>query len=141
MDIRKALLIFAGTLCVGLGVLGMFLPLLPTTVFLLLAAYCYSRSSEKFHNWLVNNRLCGSYIRNYKSGRGISVRQKVSTILTLWVSIGFSMWMLSGRFWLSLLMVAIALAVTTHLVMLKTYTAEIEPVAENSPLPSVENAS
>lgn len=141
MDIRKALLIFAGTLCVGLGVLGMFLPLLPTTVFLLLAAYCYSRSSEKFHNWLVNNRLCGSYIRNYKSGRGISVRQKVSTILTLWVSIGFSMWMLSGRFWLSLLMVAIALAVTMHLVMLKTYTAEIEPVAENSPLPSVENAS
>ena len=141
MDIRKALLIFAGTLCVGLGVLGMFLPLLPTTVFLLLAAYCYSRSSEKFHNWLVNNRLCGSYIRNYKSGRGISVRQKVSTILTLWLSIGFSMWMLSGRFWLSLLMVAIALAVTMHLVMLKTYTAEIEPVAENSPLPSVKNAS
>ena len=65
MDIRKALLIFAGTLCVGLGVLGMFLPLMPTTVFLLMAAYCYSKSSEKFHTWLLSNRLFGKYISNY----------------------------------------------------------------------------
>lgn len=120
MDIRKALLIFAGTLCVGLGVLGMFLPLLPTTVFLLLAAYCYSRSSEKFHNWLLNNRWCGSYIENYKSGKGISVRQKASTIATLWLSIGVSMWLVGG-FWIDLLLAAIALGVTIHLVMIKTY--------------------
>ena len=90
MDIRKAVLIFAGTVCVALGVLGMFLPLLPTTVFLLMAAYCYSRSSERFHDWLLNNRLCGSYIRNYKSGQGISMRQKVTTISILWVSISGS---------------------------------------------------
>ncbi len=123
MDIRKALLIFAGTLCVGLGVLGMFLPLLPTTVFLLLAAYCYSRSSERFHNWLLTNRWCGSYIKNYKSGKGISIRQKVSTIATLWLSIGFSMWLVGG-FWIDLLLIAIALGVTIHLVMLKTFRAE-----------------
>ena len=123
MDIRKALLIFAGTLCVGLGVLGMFLPLLPTTVFLLLAAYCYSRSSERFHNWLLTNRWCGSYIKNYKSGKGISIRQKVSTIATLWLSIGFSMWLVGGL-WIDLLLIAIALGVTIHLVMLKTFRAE-----------------
>ncbi len=138
MDIRKALLIFAGTLCVGLGVLGMFLPLMPTTVFLLLAAYCYSRSSEKFHNWLLNNRWCGSYIRNYKSGKGISLRQKISTIITLWASIGFSVWLLAGGFWLNLIMFAIALGVTTHLVMLKTYTPVIEPSPENTELSSAE---
>ena len=123
MDIRKALLIFAGTLCVGLGVLGMFLPLLPTTVFLLLAAYCYSRSSERFHNWLLTNRWCGSYIKNYKSGKGISIRQKVSTIATLWLSIGFSMWLVGGL-WIDLLLIAIALGVTIHFVMLKTFRAE-----------------
>lgn len=131
MDIRKALLIFAGTLCVGLGVLGMFLPLMPTTVFLLLAAYCYSHSSEKFHNWLLSNRWLGSYIKNYKGGKGISVRQKVSTIIMLWLSIGFSMWMVGG-FWINLLLAAIALGVTVHLVMIKTYRPESEPLAESA---------
>ncbi len=131
MDIRKAALIFVGTVCVALGVLGMFLPLLPTTVFLLMAAYCYSRSSERFHTWLLNNRLCGAYIRNYKSGNGISLRQKITTIAMLWASIGFSVWIIGGRLWISLLMFGIAFGVTLHLVLLKTYrepVAGIEPV-------------
>lgn len=136
MDIRKAFLIFAGTVCVGLGVLGMFLPLMPTTVFLLMAAYCYSKSSEKFHTWLLNNRLFGKYITNYKSGKGISLRQKASTIVTLWLSIGFSIWMLYGRFWLTLLMLAIAVGVTIHLVMIKTYEPETELVGEDAPIPA-----
>ena len=123
MDIRKAVLIFAGTVCVALGVLGMFLPLLPTTVFLLMAAYCYSRSSERFHTWLINNRILGSYIRNYKTGRGMSVRQKVTTFLVLWASIGFSMWMLSAL-WVNLLLGAIAIAVSVHILWIKTYRAE-----------------
>ncbi len=125
MDIRKAILIFTGTVCVALGVLGMFLPLMPTTVFLLLAAYCYSRSSDKFHNWLLTNRLCGKYISNYRSGRGITLRQKVSTILTLWASIGFSIWLVSGRFWLTLLLAAVAVGVTIHILWLKTYRPEV----------------
>jgi uncharacterized membrane protein YbaN (DUF454 family) len=132
MDIRKAVLIFAGTVCVALGVLGMFLPLLPTTVFLLMAAYCYSRSSERFHDWLLNNRLCGSYIRNYKSGQGISMRQKVTTLSILWVSISVSIWLLGGKFWVTLLLLAIAIGVTLHLVLLKTYRAETAPTTQAS---------
>jgi len=132
MDIRKAVLIFAGTVCVALGVLGMFLPLLPTTVFLLMAAYCYSRSSERFHDWLLNNRLCGSYIRNYKSGQGISMRQKVTTISILWVSIGVSIWLLGGKFWVTLLLLAIAIGVTLHLVLLKTYRPETSATTQAS---------
>ena len=132
MDVRKALLIFAGTVFVALGVLGMFLPLVPTTVFLLLAAYCYSHSSERFHNWLLNNRLCGAYIKNYKDGKGISLRQKVSTILFLWVSIGFSIWILAAGFWLNLLMIGIALGVSIHLIALKTYQPQSEPAGTQS---------
>ena len=132
MDIRKAILIFAGTVCVGLGVLGMFLPLLPTTVFLLMAAYCYSRSSERFHHWLLNNRWCGSYIRNYKSGQGISIRQKVTTILILWASISFSIWLLGAGFWSTLLLLAVAIGVTLHLVLLKTYRPETDPTTQAS---------
>ncbi|HEX6124295.1 MAG TPA: YbaN family protein [Pyrinomonadaceae bacterium] len=134
MEVRKALLIFLGTVCVGLGVLGMFLPLLPTTVFLLMAAYCYSRSSERFHTWLLNNRLCGKYITNYRSGRGISIRQKVTTIAILWASIGFSIWMVAGGFWVNLLLSAIAVGVTLHLVLLKTYRPEENPAVEPRPI-------
>ena len=124
MNIRKAFLIFIGTLFVALGVLGMILPLLPTTVFLLLAAYCYSHSSERFHDWLLNNPWCGEYIRNYKSGRGITVRQKASTIAMLWPSIGFSMWFVNGALWLNLLLFAIAAGVTFHLLRLRTFRTE-----------------
>lgn len=124
MDFRKAILIFAGTVFVGLGVLGVFLPLLPTTVFLLLAAYCYSRSSERFHNWLLNNRLLGKYIRNYRSGRGISIRQKATTLVFLWVSIGFSIWLLSAAFWWTIFLLAVAVGVTTHVLCIRTFRPE-----------------
>jgi uncharacterized protein len=119
-DIRKILLIFSGTVFVGLGVLGMFLPLVPTTVFLLLAAYCYSKSSERFHTWLLTNRWCGEYIRNYKERRGMTVRQKVSSISMLWASITLSMWLVAAKLWLVLLLAAIAIGVTTHLLWIKT---------------------
>ncbi|HRH95792.1 MAG: YbaN family protein [Pyrinomonadaceae bacterium] len=126
MDIRKAFLIFAGSVFVGLGVIGMFLPLVPTTVFLLLAAYCYSRSSERFHTWLLNNRWCGAYIKNYRDGRGMTARSKASTILILWASIGVSIWFVSGKFWVTLMLLAIAIGVTIHLLWLKTYHPEEE---------------
>ena len=125
MDVRKALLIFLGTVCVGLGVLGMFLPLMPTTVFLLLAAYCYSKSSDRFHTWLLNNRWLGKYITTYKSGQGITVRQKVTTLLTLWASIGFSIWFVGGKFWVTLILAAVAIGVTIHILWLKTFRPEL----------------
>ncbi|HTH38810.1 MAG TPA: YbaN family protein [Pyrinomonadaceae bacterium] len=126
MDIRKAILIFAGTLCVGLGVLGMFLPLMPTTVFLLMAAYCYSRSSDRFHNWLLGNRWFGSYIKNYQAKKGITLRQKVTTLITLWASIGLSIWLLGGSFWSTLILAAVAIGVTIHLLWIKTRRPETE---------------
>ena len=133
MDIRKAVLIFAGTVFVGLGVLGMFLPLVPTTVFLLLAAYCYSRSSERFHNWLLTNRWCGKYIKNYREGRGMTVGDKVRTILLLWASIGFSVWFVDGKLWLTLLLASIALGVTVHLLWIRTYRPEVAESSAEQP--------
>jgi len=125
MDIRKAVLIFAGTVFVGLGVIGMFLPLVPTTVFLLMAAYCYSRSSERFHGWLLTNRLFGKYISNYKAGLGISLRQKVITLSALWISISFSIWMLGGGFWSTIFLLVVAVGVTVHILWLKTFRPEV----------------
>jgi uncharacterized protein len=104
----------------------MFLPLMPTTVFLLMAAYCYSRSSDRFHTWLLTNRLFGKYISNYRSGKGISLRQKWTTTIVLWASIGFSIWMVGGGFWATLLLLAVAIGVTIHLFWLKTRQPETE---------------
>lgn len=130
MDVRKAVLIFLGTVCVALGVLGMFLPLMPTTVFLLAAAYCYSKSSVRFHNWLLTNKLCGKYISNYKAGRGMTVRSKVTSLLSLWLSIGLSIWLIGGKLWVSIMLAAIALGITVHILWIKTYSESSDPSQE-----------
>jgi uncharacterized membrane protein YbaN (DUF454 family) len=119
--LKKTLLIISGTVCVVLGVVGMFLPVLPTTPFLLLAAFCYARSSDRFYRWLTDNRWFGEYIRNYREGRGIPLKQKVITILLLWLTIGFSAWFAVSSWWMRLILLAVAVGVTIHLAMTRTY--------------------
>ena len=122
----RALLIILGTLCVALGVLGMFLPLLPTTPFLLLAAICYARSSERFYLWLMNNRWCGDYIRNYREGKGIPVKQKIFTLVLLWLTIGFTTVLVVSQWWLRVILLGIAVGVTIHLMKIKTYSQKTQ---------------
>ena len=122
----RILLLVIGTLCVVLGFLGMFLPLLPTTPFLLLAAICYARSSKRFYNWLMTNRWCGAYIRNYREGRGIPLKQKVLTILLLWLTIGYAAWFMISLWWVKLILLGIAVGVTIHLVRIKTFKPETQ---------------
>jgi len=117
----RAVLVACGTLCVALGVLGIFLPLMPTTVFLLLAAACYARSSDAFYQRLINHRYLGSYIRNHREGRGMKRRDKLVTLSLLWIGIGATMiWSVEAG-WLRLLLLAIAAGVTTHVVRLPSF--------------------
>jgi uncharacterized membrane protein YbaN (DUF454 family) len=115
----QGLLVTCGTLFVALGVLGIFVPLLPTTVFLLLAAACYARSSERFHQKLLNHRWLGAYIRNYRSGRGMSRREKNVTLALLWIGIGSTMIWSVSAWWLRALLLVIAVSVTVHVARLK----------------------
>ncbi len=119
--VKRTLLLILGTLGVALGVLGMFLPVLPTTPFLLLAAICYGRSSKRFYHWLTTNRWCGEYIRNYREGRGIPLKQKGLTILLLWLTIGSTVWLAVTLWWVRLILLGIAVGVTIHLLRIKTY--------------------
>jgi uncharacterized membrane protein YbaN (DUF454 family) len=116
--LKRQLLIVAGTLCVATGIIGIFVPILPTTPFLLLAAFCYLRSSSKFHRWLMNNRLFGSYIRSYTEGRGIPLRLKLFTIALLWATIGISIW-LAANLVVTIILPIIAAAVTTHIALIR----------------------
>jgi hypothetical protein len=119
-NLKRNLLIAAGTIFTVLGVLGMFLPVLPTTPFLLLAAACYARSSDRFYYWLLTNRWFGEYIRNYLTGRGIPLRQKAFTILMLWLTIGSTILFINMQWWVKAILFVIAAGVTIHIAMIKT---------------------
>ena len=130
--IWKALLIVCGTLCVALGVLGIFLPLMPTTVFLLLAAACYARSSERFYQRLVNHRLLGHYIRSSREGRGMRRRDKTITLVLLWASIGATtIWSVDAT-WLRVLLLGTAFGVTVHVAKLPAFRPAADPGPENA---------
>ena len=122
----RVLLVACGSLCVALGVLGIFLPLMPTTVFLLLAAACYARSSDRFYRRLLGHRLLGAYIRNSREGRGMRRRDKIVTLALLWLGIGASIVWTAESLWLRLVLLGIATAVTVHVAKIRAF----EPLAE-----------
>jgi hypothetical protein len=97
---------------------------------LLLAAFCYARSSNRFHHWLITNRWFGEYIRNYREGRGLPLKQKVLTILLLWLTIGYAAWFVVPPWWAKVILLGIAAGVTLHLIRTKTF----KPEARNSGL-------
>ena len=124
--VKKVILVSIGTLATAIGIIGIFIPILPTTPFLLLAAYLYSISSERFLHWLLTNRLCGSYIDNYRSGRGLPLKQKLLTIVVLWLTIGVSAIFFVEIWWVRLILLLVALGVTLHLLHIKTYKPELD---------------
>lgn len=127
-SVVRPLLIVAGTVAVILGIVGMFLPILPTTPFLLLAAACYARSSDRFLNWLLNNRYFGDYIRNYREGRGMPRSTKILTLTALWLTLGMSAALATTALWLRILLGLIGLAVTIHLLRMKTMELRADDV-------------
>jgi len=116
--LKRYLLIVLGTICLAIGIVGIFTPILPTTPFLLLAAACYLRSSPRFHRWLMNNRVFGSYIRNYTTGRGIPIKVKLFTITLLWVTIGISIWATANMI-VTAVLLCVAVGVTLHIVFIR----------------------
>jgi uncharacterized membrane protein YbaN (DUF454 family) len=116
----RVLLVVAGTLSLGLGIVGIFVPLLPTTPFLLLASACYLRGSERLHRWLLGQGRLGAYIRRYEEGQGIPLRGKVLAMLMMWPSIAFATTRVESP-QLKGLMVATALGVTAWIWHLPTW--------------------
>ena len=110
----------AGTAMVGLGVAGAVLPLIPTVPPLLLAAYCYSRGSQRFYERLISHRYFGKLIRDHQDGNGMSARAKKVTIAILWVSMGMSMLFFVSDAALRIVMLLIGTAVTVHILRMKT---------------------
>ena len=117
--LSKQLLIVAGTISMAIGILGIFVPILPTTPFLLLATVCYIRSSERFYRWLLNNRFFGAYISNYVERRGMPLRIKIFTILLLWIAIGVSACIGAQNLVARIILVLVAIGVTIHIIYIR----------------------
>jgi len=123
--IIKGLLIFCGILFVFLGILGILLPLLPTTPLLLLAAACFIRSSERLYNWLVNNRWLGSYIKNYREHKAVGKRTKILTLLLLWLALSYSAIVVVNNLYIRILLLIIGIGVTIHVLSLRTLSKNL----------------
>ena len=110
--------IIGGSISLVLGTLGIILPIVPTTPFLLLSAFCYARGSSRLYDWLLRNRLFGCYIKHWREGRGIPLRSKIIAVILITVSIGYSVLYIIpyaiGKVLLVLLAVAISYYIITR---------------------------
>ena len=110
-------------LALGLGVLGVFLPLLPTTPFLLLAAACFVKSSDRLYRSLMNHRQLGPYIRNYREHRAVGRGQLTATLILLWATLAASAFVTPATRPVQLALLLVGIAVTIHLLSLKRLPA------------------
>ena len=117
-DILRWILICCGWVSIVAGVIGIFLPLVPTVPFLLLAVACFARSSVRFHSWLVDHTHLGPLLRDYLKGKGIPLRAKRLAIGMVWVSFPASTFLFAQALWLKVLLMAVAAGITLYLLSL-----------------------
>ncbi len=117
--IKKYILIFIGSIALALGVIGIFIPVLPTTPFLLLSAFCYIRSSRRLYAWLVNHKVLGRYIYNYLEHKAISRKARITALLFMWLGMSISIIIVSNIF-IRLFLLIVGIGISIHLLKLKT---------------------
>jgi uncharacterized protein len=117
-EFLRWILISCGWIAVAGGVVGIFLPLVPTVPFLLLAVACFVRSSERFHRWLVEHKHLGPLLRDYLRGAGIPTRAKTIAIGMVWLSFSATTILFARDFWLKTLLIAVAVVITLYLLSL-----------------------
>lgn len=117
----KWILILLGSISLGLGLLGIALPILPTTPFLLLAAALYFRSSPRLYAWLLSRPRLGAYIYQFREHRAIPLRAKVISVIMVWVTLLYCAFgTVVNVCWLRVLFIFLAIAITWHILSYRT---------------------
>lgn len=116
----KTICIILGTVSLALGILGIFLPLLPTTPFLLLTATLYFKGSPRLYQWLLSQKHLGPYIRNFRENKAIPLRAKVISLVLMWGTMLYCIFFLILLVWVKVLLFLIATGVTYHILSFKT---------------------
>lgn len=123
----KILYITLGTISLILGIVGIFLPLLPTTPFLLLTAALYCKSSQRLYERLLNQKYLGPYIRNFREHKAIPLRAKIISVSLIWITILYCVLFLLSNIWIKILLLSIAAATTYHILSFKTLKSPSSP--------------
>jgi uncharacterized membrane protein YbaN (DUF454 family) len=118
--LNHQLFVVAGTISLVIGVAGIFIPVLPTTPFLLLAVACYLRGSHKLYHALLRHRILGTYIKNYLGGLGMPLKMKIWTLSLLWISIICTALFTTDNLIVRMILAAVLTGVTIHIVSIKT---------------------
>lgn len=118
--LTNRVLVIAGTSALLVGIIGVFVPVLPTTPFLLLAAICYLKGSPVLYTRLLHNRFFGAYIRNYMEGRGMSLKMKIWTLALLWAGILATTIFAVDSLLIRILLAVVLTGVTIHILLIKT---------------------
>ena len=116
----KYLFAFLGTLSLVLGIMGIFLPVLPTTPFLLLSAAMYMRSSQRLYDWLMSHKHLGAYIKNFREYKALPLRVKIVSVTMVWLTLLYCAIFVAKEWWMSTMFIAIAIGVTIHILSYKT---------------------
>lgn len=117
---KSKLLILCGSLALGLGVLGIFLPVLPTTPFLLLAATCYFHGSKRLYSWLMDHPRFGPYIRSFREDKSIPLRIKVVSVAMVWITLLYCAVFVADNIWVKSLFFILAIGITWHILSYRT---------------------
>lgn len=119
-NMKKFILKLFGLLSLIFAIIGIFLPILPTTPFLLLSSFLFLKSSKKLHNWLIEHKIFGQYIKDFQQEKAIPVKIKILSVSMLWLSIISSVIFFTDKIWLKILLITIAVGVTIHILNYKT---------------------
>lgn len=120
--VKRVIYLVIGTLALFLGALGIFLPVLPTTPFVILAAACYLRSSKRMHAWILRSELFGETIENFQAGRGLKRATKIRALVLMWATISISAFFFVDQLIFRGAMFIVAAGVTVYLLRLPTLT-------------------
>lgn len=120
---KKNFLIVLGTLSLVLGLLGIALPLLPTTPFLLLSATCYFHGSDRLYRWLMSHPTLGPYIHSFREDKAIPLRVKVVSVTMVWVTLLYCIFFVVDLLWLRILLFLLAIGISWHILSYKTRRA------------------
>ncbi|NLZ73766.1 MAG: DUF454 domain-containing protein [Bacteroidales bacterium] len=128
---KKYLYIIAGFLTLSAGVIGIFIPVLPTTPFFLLAAACFLKSSKKLYVWIISHKVFGKYIENYIKYKAVSRKSKIISITVLWAVLSIS-FIAVNSLHVKIFLIIVGIGVTCHLVLLKSLEKVLQKEKEDA---------